>query len=212
MAEPGGHGAPLPPRQPLAALPLNAAAAPLAGAKHRPPSASAAPLDFTAYHTGWMDKQESAFKAWLNAVLQPVAVEGGEGEGGLAGRRLAARLRGLLWQLYSQDDELIRCMLAWQARPWQGDVTSGSGSAVHALVALALCSPFRCLLPRSVMLKVEQRIDGGQLKLKDEVHAAPCTTPLPALLACMSRPCIGPPAPSPMLHPIPPPSSKRRSW
>lgn len=60
-----------------------------------------------------MDKQEAAFKAWLNAVLVPAPADadaGGEGGGaahrGLASRRLTARLRGLLWQLYSQDQEL----------------------------------------------------------------------------------------------------------
>ena len=66
----------------------------------------------------WMDKQEAAFKAWLNAALVPVAADSGSSSsgsegpltapGGLASRRLVARLRGLLWQLYSQDQELIR--------------------------------------------------------------------------------------------------------
>ena len=116
--------------------------APLAPANRQLPpqpvgKAGPGPLDFTQYHTGWIDKQEAAFKAWLNAVLMaaPVDSEAGEGGGaatpaprGLASRRLVARLRGLLWQLYSQDQELI-----------------------------------------AVMLKVEQRIDGGQLKLRDEV-------------------------------------------
>ena len=65
-----------------------------------------------------MDKQEAAFKAWLTAVLVPPPVdadgssEGGAAAGhcGLASRRLTARLRGLLWQLYSQDQELVRCV------------------------------------------------------------------------------------------------------
>ncbi|KAL4423889.1 hypothetical protein ABPG75_001190 [Micractinium tetrahymenae] len=110
-------------RAPLAAL--NLAAAPPPRTASKPPPG---PLSFTQFHTGWMDKQEAAFKAWLNAVLQPAATDG-EAErshGGLASRRLVARLRGLLWQIYSQDQELV-----------------------------------------SVMLKVEQRIDGGQLKLRD---------------------------------------------
>jgi hypothetical protein len=66
-----------------------------------------------------MDKQEAAFKGWLNTVLAPSAeaeAEAGANGGGdagqpaaLASRRLVARLRGLLWQLYSQDQQLIRC-------------------------------------------------------------------------------------------------------
>jgi abnormal spindle-like microcephaly-associated protein len=63
-----------------------------------------------------MDKQEAAFKAWLNAALVPAGADGGSSSssegppapGGLASRRLVARLRGLLWQLYSQDQEMIR--------------------------------------------------------------------------------------------------------
>lgn len=57
-----------------------------------------------------MDKQETAFQAWLNAVLVPAPADSEGGSGGLASRRLVARLRGLLWQLYSQDQELIRCV------------------------------------------------------------------------------------------------------
>jgi hypothetical protein len=64
-----------------------------------------------------MDKQEAAFKGWLNAVLVPAAAAGSDGDGvhtsvqpqALAARRLVSRLRGLLWQLYSQDQDLIRC-------------------------------------------------------------------------------------------------------
>ena len=65
-----------------------------------------------------MDKQEAAFRAWLNTVLAPAPADvDGSSEGsstaghrGLASRRLTARLRGLLWQLYSQDQELVRCV------------------------------------------------------------------------------------------------------
>ncbi len=68
-----------------------------------------------------MDKQEAAFQAWLNTVLAPAPVdvdggsEGGDAGGhrGLASRRLTARLRGLLWQLYSQDQELVRWAPRW---------------------------------------------------------------------------------------------------
>lgn len=65
-----------------------------------------------------MDKQEVAFKSWLNAVLQPTSTSG-ESErlhGGLALRRLVARLRGLLWQLYSQDQALVRCVCSVHAQ------------------------------------------------------------------------------------------------
>ena len=71
-----------------------------------------------------MDRQEAAFQAWLNASLLPAADGSSDGDGGsegglggMASRRLAARLRGLLWQLYSQDQDLIRfvCCLCFQA-------------------------------------------------------------------------------------------------
>lgn len=101
-----------PGRPPLATLnqgPTAAGSAPPA----QPTSASKprpqAPLSFTQFHTCWMDKQEAAFKAWLNAVLHPAAADADPQRAhGLASRRLVARLRGLLLQLYSQDQELIR--------------------------------------------------------------------------------------------------------
>lgn len=95
-------------RAPLAAL--NHAEAPPLGTAAKPPTS---PLSFTQFHTGWMDKQESAFKAWLNAVLQPGTMSRDVecSHGALASRRLVARLRGLLWQIYSQDQELVRWVL-----------------------------------------------------------------------------------------------------
>ena len=67
-----------------------------------------------------MDRQEAAFQAWLNTSLLPAADGSGDGdgggEGGLASRRLAARLRGLLWQLYSQDQDLIRFVMPCASR------------------------------------------------------------------------------------------------
>lgn len=101
-------------RAPLAAL-NQAVPPPLPRTATKPPPG---PLSFTQFHTGWMDKQEVAFKSWLNAVLQPTSTSG-ESErlhGGLALRRLVARLRGLLWQLYSQDQALVRCVCSVHAQ------------------------------------------------------------------------------------------------
>lgn len=102
-------------RAPLAALNQAAALLPPPHTAAKPPPG---PLSFTQFHTGWMDKQEAAFKAWLNAVLQPAATaeEAERSQGGLASRRLVARMRGLLWQLYSQDQELVRCGCSVHAR------------------------------------------------------------------------------------------------
>jgi hypothetical protein len=119
-----------------------------------------------------MDRQEAAFQGWLNAVLVPAAPEGTEecssdGKGthsrqrALASRRFEARLRGLLWQLYSQDAELIR---------W------AHSSSVHMHMPLTSQHSQRVadvslhtLFLGSVMLKVEQRVTAGQLRLKEPV-------------------------------------------
>lgn len=51
-------------------------------------------------------------KEWVNATLLPVAADPADvGHAALASRRLAARVRGLLWRIYSQDSELIGCEL-----------------------------------------------------------------------------------------------------
>ncbi len=60
----------------------------------------------------WIEKQEAGFSAWLNGVLVPAkAAEEGLGSQALAARRLAAKVRGLLWHLYSADHEVIATML-----------------------------------------------------------------------------------------------------
>ena len=142
----------------------------------------------------WMDKQEAAFKGWLNAVLVPAAAEGGESDEGaaaqlhaLASRRLVARLRGLLWQLYSQDAELIRL---------GGKCVSGVACGLE-LDLHASCHPppiHQCRLPacaayppaRSVMLKVEQRINSGQMRMRDEVGCRVSLNHLPSVLPASS--------------------------
>ena len=59
-----------------------------------------------------MEKQEAAFAAWLNYVLVPAkSAEGEAASQALAARRLAAKARGLLWNLYSADKEVISIML-----------------------------------------------------------------------------------------------------
>ena len=60
----------------------------------------------------WMEKQEAAFSAWLNSILVPAKTdEEGPDSQALAARRVAARVRGLLWHLYSADKEVITSML-----------------------------------------------------------------------------------------------------
>ncbi|KAA6419435.1 MAG: abnormal spindle-like microcephaly-associated protein [Trebouxia sp. A1-2] len=69
-------------------------------------SAGAVPLRL------WIEKQEGAFLAWLNSVLVPAkATEEGPAGQALAARRLAAKVRGLLWHLYSADTDVIASML-----------------------------------------------------------------------------------------------------
>jgi len=74
-----------------------------------------------------MEKQEKALKVWANSVLQPL-----DGHlllaDSLADKRMAARVRALLWRLYSEDQGVI-----------------------------------------STMVRLEGRIDGGHLRLKNEV-------------------------------------------
>ena len=64
-----------------------------------------------------MEKQERAFQAWLNSRLS-VAPSTGSGleSPALAARRMAAQVEGLLWQLYSQDQQLVAAMLKVEAR------------------------------------------------------------------------------------------------
>ncbi|GAB4814747.1 hypothetical protein N2152v2_001793 [Parachlorella kessleri] len=85
---------------------------------------------FTHFHTSlWMDKQETAFKAWLNTILLPATSDqqGDGGQAALASRRLTAKMRGLLWRIYQRDEQF-----------------------------------------RDVMLRVEQRVEGGHLRIRDE--------------------------------------------
>jgi hypothetical protein len=77
----------------------------------------------------WQDKQETAFKAWLNMILLPATADHSDGgRAALASRRLTAKMRGLLWRIYQRDEQF-----------------------------------------RDVMLRVEQRVMDGQLRMKDEV-------------------------------------------
>lgn len=59
-----------------------------------------------------MEKQEAAFAAWLNSLLVPASsAEEGAASQALAARRLTAKVRGLLWHLYSADKDIISTML-----------------------------------------------------------------------------------------------------
>ena len=55
-------------------------------------------------------------QVWLNSVLAPVKAGELAHEQALAGRRLTARVRGLLWRLYSQDAGLVATMMRVEAR------------------------------------------------------------------------------------------------
>lgn len=66
-----------------------------------------------------MDKQEKAFTIWANSVLQPdderVVLASD-----LASKRLGARVRALLWRLYSEDEGVITVMLRLEQRINEG--------------------------------------------------------------------------------------------
>lgn len=59
---------------------------------------------------------------WLNAALAPPPPGGPEGgdDGGLAAKRLEARVRGALWHLYCGDPELIHVMTRVEKRIDEG--------------------------------------------------------------------------------------------
>ena len=66
-----------------------------------------------------MDKQETAFTIWANSVLQPDE-EQVVLANDLASKRLAARVRALLWRLYSEDEGVISVMLRLEQRITEG--------------------------------------------------------------------------------------------
>ncbi|CAL8472299.1 g11841 [Coccomyxa elongata] len=78
---------------------------------------------FSFLHKGlWLEKQEKAFRVWLNAALAPPPPgdpEGGDG-GGLAATRLEARVRGALWHLYCGDPDVIHIMTRIEKRIDEG--------------------------------------------------------------------------------------------
>ena len=99
-----------------------------------------------------MEKQEKAFTVWANSVLRPLDVDLLQTHTSLSDGRMAARVRAMLWRLYSEDEGVI-----------------------------------------STMVRLEERIDGGHLRLKHEVgsfleealfkpppHPPPLGTPLPS--------------------------------
>lgn len=66
-----------------------------------------------------MDKQEAAFTLWANTVLQPDE-EHVLSAKALSSRRLGARVKGLLWKLYSEDEGVISVMLRIEQRISEG--------------------------------------------------------------------------------------------
>jgi abnormal spindle-like microcephaly-associated protein len=63
-----------------------------------------------------VQREEAALQAWLNSLLAPVKDGIVAQQAALAGRRLTARMRGLLWHLYSRDAELTAVMMRVEAR------------------------------------------------------------------------------------------------
>ncbi len=66
-----------------------------------------------------MDKQETAFTVWANSILQPDE-EQVVLASDLASKRLGARVRALLWRLYSEDEGVITVMLRLEQRINEG--------------------------------------------------------------------------------------------
>ncbi len=66
----------------------------------------------------WLEKQEKAFQIWLNALLTPQAAP--DDDGGLLARRLYARLRGRIWQMYCSDPGVIGVMTLLEKRVDEG--------------------------------------------------------------------------------------------
>ena len=67
----------------------------------------------------WLEKQEKAFQVWLNALLTPQAAAPAD-DGGLAARRLYARVRGQMWHMYCSDPGIIGVMTLLEKRVDEG--------------------------------------------------------------------------------------------
>ena len=113
----------------------------------------------------WLEKQERAFTAWLNHALSPEAAAGdGAGggcqEGGLAGGRLAARVRGLIWRLYCGDAQIIDIVTRLEARIDEGflrlkdevlpDLAPSFPNAKYPYSMLWSCMHLLCMLGTGV--------------------------------------------------------------
>ena len=67
----------------------------------------------------WLEKQEKAFQIWLNALLTPQAAAP-EDDGGLAAKRLYARVQGQIWHMYCSDPGVIGVMTRLEKRVDEG--------------------------------------------------------------------------------------------
>jgi hypothetical protein len=67
----------------------------------------------------WLEKQEKAFQIWLNALLAP-QTPAPEDDGGLAAKRLFARVRGQTWHIYCSDPGVIGVMTHLEKRVDEG--------------------------------------------------------------------------------------------
>ena len=76
----------------------------------------------------WLEKQELAHTAWLNALLVPGASAQGlernlgasaacwDDETGVSDARAVAKVRGLLWRMYSRDSIMCKALTTVEER------------------------------------------------------------------------------------------------
>jgi hypothetical protein len=163
----------------------------------------------------WMQKQERAFTAWLNARLAPPKppAEAAEAQA-LASKRAAARVRGILWRMYSADASTIGVMMRVEAKIDAGHIRMreevwGRPDAARAgcmapLVPMQPCPhnqgiqrktryaaadiPTRAVLPSSGRMRRTQRVGVPCLSIWTEVSVClpVCLTATVKLAACVA--------------------------
>jgi len=100
-------------------------------------------------------REEAALQAWLNSLLAPVRDGVMAQQAALAGRRVTARMRGLLWHLYSRDAELATAMMRVEGR-----IDSGHLRIRDEVVFTSSHRVFTPRLHRVVLMR--QRVAMGQ--------------------------------------------------
>ena len=95
-----------------------------------------------------LQREEAALQAWLNSLLAPVKDSVVAQQAALAGRRVTARMRGLLWHLYSRDPLLAATMMRVEARidanhlRIRDEVPSATSDCISVMMSgQAVCRP-----------------------------------------------------------------------